>query len=567
MNNLYTYDPHLWPALLSLALAVFLGYYSWSRRKMPGATAFAFACLFGALWALGTILEISATDFSTRIFWIKFQTIWQLPSATAIFCFVLVYARLGGWLTRRNLALLAIPPFIALALVLTNDYYHLIWTGFQMEEFILKIPGAANRPLVIYAQLLAVVNVGVLVWLAIRSPRHRWPVAIMLFGQITGRVLFMLNNLIIDFLDPGEAVLLVVGLLCGTYAFALFRFHVFDPVPLARSTVIEQMTEGMLVLDLDGRIVDLNPAAEKILGEPQTELRGRPAAAILSLRHDQLVQPIKTGGLPTEITLGDKSAPRYYSLSLTSLVDHRGSILGWLLLLHDETERKGAQTQIVEQQRVMAALRERELLARELHDGIGQVLGFVGLQVQTVRKWLSEGNIEKAEPLLVRLTEVAKDTHADIRESILNLKTGAVSDWSFFPVLRQYLDSYKAYYDIHSEIFLPEGCTDIKFDPVAGIQILRVIQEALTNARKHSGARNVKVVFEMTDQRVFITISDDGRGFNSNQLKPEAGHFGLVFMRERMDQIGGSLVIDSQPGAGTTIKLEAPTAIRTEEIS
>jgi hypothetical protein len=83
-------------------------------------------------------------DFSTRIFWIKFQTVWQLPSATAIFCFVLVYAGLGRWLTRRNLILLAIPPLITLVLIVTNDYYHLIWTGFRMEEYVLKF-GTANR--------------------------------------------------------------------------------------------------------------------------------------------------------------------------------------------------------------------------------------------------------------------------------------------------------------------------------------------------------------------------------------------------------------------------------------
>jgi signal transduction histidine kinase len=113
------------------------------------------------------------------------------------------------------------------------------------------------------------------------------------------------------------------------------------------------------------------------------------------------------------------------------------------------------------------------------------------------RKWLRRYT-EKAESLLARLIEVAKDAHVDVRESILSLKAGSAQEWSFFNTLKQYLDSYQAYYGVHSEISLPEGIEEIKFDPSAGVQILRVIQEALTNARKYSGAHNVKVVFQTT---------------------------------------------------------------------
>jgi signal transduction histidine kinase len=554
----YTYDPHLWPALISLALAIFLGCYSWSRRKIPGATPFIFACLFGALWALGAALEIAAVDFSTRVLWVKFETIWQLPSATAIFCFVLEYAGMGRWLTRCNLALLAIPPLAALIFIVTNDYYHLIWTGFQMDEYILKFPGPANRPLVGYALLLALINVIVLLWLAVRSPRHRWPVGIMLFGQITGRALFLLNNFDVDLLDPAEAVLVVVGLLSSTYAFALFRFHVFDPVPLARSAVIEQMNEGMLVLDLDGKIVDLNPAAEDILRGTGTKFRGQPVAGLLPVKPDQLVQSYKAGRMPFDISLGSGKEQRYYSLNLSSLVDKRNFTLGWLLLLHEETEQKRAQSQILEQQREMATLQERERLARELHDGVGQVLGYASMQVQAINNLILSGDIDKARTALNRLREVVKDAHADVRESIINLKAGPAHDWSFLSSLKQYMGQFQTNYNIHTDISLPEDLKDNIFEPATGVQILRVIQEALTNARKHSGAQSIKVIFEPRDSRASITIIDNGCGFSPDQSKQEAGHFGLGFMRERMEQIGGSLKIDSRPGSGTVVRLEAP---------
>jgi len=98
----YIYDPHLWPPLVTAILTIVLGWYGWRRRNILGARPFAVLCLFALLWAIGSILEASAADFYTKVFWIKFQAIWQLPTATAILCFVLEYAGYGRWLTRRN---------------------------------------------------------------------------------------------------------------------------------------------------------------------------------------------------------------------------------------------------------------------------------------------------------------------------------------------------------------------------------------------------------------------------------------------------------------------------------
>ncbi len=81
----------------------------------------------------------------------------------------------------------------------------------------------------------------------------------------------------------------------------------------------------------------------------------------------------------------------------------------------------------------------------------------------------------------------------------------------------------------------------------------------MTNARQHGAARNVRVGYEQLGSHVLITITDDGAGFDPGQSNQNTrGHFGLGFMRERMEQIGGSVTIESRPGAGTTVKLKAP---------
>jgi PAS domain S-box-containing protein len=511
------------------------------------------------MWVIGSFLEIAALDFSTKVIWLKFHALWQIPMVTALSCFFLEYAGLGRFFTRRNLVLISIPAMLIFILMLTDSYHHLIWTSFSMDEYVIAQYGIATWVSIWYANLLGMVNLIALLRLTIGNPRYRWPVAIMLFGQISGRIMYVLDTFNDRIFSPGEAVLVVIGLSCSAYAFALFHFHVLDPIPLARSVVIEQMTDGMFVLDLQGNIVDLNPAATKILKKPASSLCGRVVSEVLPAGSGIEAQPGRVELAKSEICIGVDEAARYYSLGLTRLMDGRGEGLGHLLLLHDVTGQRHAQELLMQQQQVVATLRERERLARELHDSIGQVLGYVNMQAQAAQKWAAAGNTVKTVPILERLAEVAQDAHADVRESILGLRTGMASDWNFIRVLRQYLDHFQSSFGVATVLRLPEELRGDILNSVVGVQVMRVIQEALTNARKHGGAHGVKVVFEQGDGHIVISVADDGRGFSPADLNPEAGrHFGLMFMRERMAQIGGSVVIESQPGAGATIKLDVP---------
>lgn len=559
MSGSYAYSPDIWPALITLALLIYLGRYSWRRRNIPAAKPFTIACVFGGLWTLGVILELSALNFSTQIYWMKFQAIWHLPAATTITCFVLRYAGLGHWLTRSNYVLLFLFPLLCALLMVTNDFHYLIWTGFRVNGHVTGLPGRLFWAFISYGILIGLFNLSVLVWLAISSPLHRWPVAIMLVGQMIGRLGYTLDKLDTGLIGPGESVLIVVGVVSAAYAVAFLRFHTIDPVAAARRAVLLQMNEGLFALDLQGRIVDVNCRAAAILKIPENSLRGKPLTEIMPIDAELITKLENQEIGPTEIILGKDKSARQYNLNLTKLRGRHDEVIGQLLLLHDVTEQKKAQTKVLEQQRVVATLQERERLARELHDGIGQVLGYVSMQVQTALKWVRDGNKEKTEPLLERIVEVSRDAHADVRESILNLRAGSDQNWSLIPALKKYIDRFQANYGIRAELSISEGIGDHTFDPAAEVQLLRVIQEAMTNCRKHSGAHSLKVGLELDGSKACITISDDGRGFDAGQFEHgDSGHFGLVFMQERMEQIGGSLKIDSIPRGGTLLRLDVP---------
>lgn len=563
----YTFSGHLWPFFVSVMLVVVLGWYGWRHRNMEGAIPFAFGCLFSAAWALSSLLREAAVDEGAKVFWLKTATLFQLPVVTSATCFVLQYAGLKRWLTRPTLILLAIPSIITAALVLTDHLHHLAWNALPLVDGRLQPERGPGLSIALtFSYLLALVNTGVLAWLFVRSPRHRWPAALMIAGQIGARLVFEVGGRLglPSGLDPDPFVLVAVFAL---YAVALFGFHVFDPIPAARAVAIEQMLQGMLVLDVTGRIVDVNPVAARALGGGGENLRGRsldevlPADLTTKLLSGDATHTAETGRAESELGTGE--SPRLYEIEATSLTDRYQQPLGRLILLHDVTEQKRAQAQLLQQERVVATLEERDRLARELHDSLGQVLGYISMQTQAIRRRVQQGDLKEADPLLARLVQVARDAHADVRESILALRTASPDTGSFLLTLRRYLESFREHYGLTVDMDVAEDVCEPVLDSDVAAQVLRVVQEALTNARRHGEASAIGVKIERIGDRVAIAITDDGRGFDSEQADlGDQCHFGLTFMRERMELIGGGIEIDSRPGIGTRVTLDAPLGPR-----
>ncbi len=559
--------PNTWPLLASLVFIAALGLFSWWRRSVPGAKPLAIACLLGFLWMVGVVGQVAADDVSSKIAWYKFQAVWQVPAATATTLFSLEYAGYGRWLTRRVLLLLSIPPLLALLFIATNESYHLWWQGFAVGDAVRPTFGVGAWLLVGYGWTLVFVNLVVLVRLYARSPQRRWPVALIIVGQLACRALFVVYLANLDLLVPPYYLILSIMVPFTMYGIALFGFRIFDPLPRARRTAIEQMQEGMVVLDSGWRVVSVNPAAKRILGNSVGQLRGKtwqeilPAAASV---YDQNPAISSRGGpgmpLPAEIVIGNDADERCYEVDFSPLTDQHGTVVGSLLLLHDISEQRRAQTQLVKQQQMLAATRERELLARELHDNLGQVLAFVNVQGQTARLLLARGEVGAADVHLARLVEVAAEADTDIRESILGLRAPLVQQ-RLFPALSTYLIQYQQRYGIRTQLSRPPELTDGALDPLVELQLLRIIQEALTNARKHAQANSVCISFIVQDGHALVTLQDDGRGFDPQEvLGGSAGRLGLRVMRERAEEVGGRLELQSRPGQGTRVVVTVPLA-------
>jgi signal transduction histidine kinase len=212
----------------------------------------------------------------------------------------------------------------------------------------------------------------------------------------------------------------------------------------------------------------------------------------------------------------------------------------------------------------MAVTEERERIAREMHDSLAQVLGYVNTKAQATEAFLAQGQLERAEANLAQLAEAARAAYADVREGILGLRASLGEDRTFLQTLEEYLVQWQGQSGVAVALQTspPEGF-EPRLSPHAEVQVLRIIQEALTNVRKHAGAHQARVRLRIEDSFLEACVEDDGAGFDPDALtRSQLPRFGMATMRERAEAIGGTLDVASEPGRGTQVTARIPIEIR-----
>ena len=200
-----------------------------------------------------------------------------------------------------------------------------------------------------------------------------------------------------------------------------------------------------------------------------------------------------------------------------------------------------------------AILEERSRLSRELHDGPAQRLAALVMKLEVIRDALIEEKYFAALAQLVSFKRELQDAHKEVREVIDQLRILMPENPAMLPTLAQYTRDFSQDTGIPCHVYLADGYTDL--NPLTTVELLRVVQEALTNIRKHSSATQVEVKFESKHNIIKMIIKDNGCGFNP--AKSSHRH-GLSVMKERAQSIGGKLEINSAPGIGTEINVTIP---------
>lgn len=216
-----------------------------------------------------------------------------------------------------------------------------------------------------------------------------------------------------------------------------------------------------------------------------------------------------------------------------------------------------AHARTLENERHGAMLAERERIAREMHDSLAQVLGVAHLRLCALVTRPETTGAPELEAELTDLAGITKEAYHDVREAILGLHESSRTDRALLEGLRAYVEKFSRQSGVATtlESSLDD---DLALTPRSEVQVIRVIQEALTNVRKHSGARSAAVRITGTPELTRFVVEDDGRGFDLSAVPADRDGFGLHSMRERITLVKGSLTIDSAPGRGTRVIIGVP---------
>jgi signal transduction histidine kinase len=202
----------------------------------------------------------------------------------------------------------------------------------------------------------------------------------------------------------------------------------------------------------------------------------------------------------------------------------------------------------------LAVIEERARIAREMHDGLAQILGFLSCEMQTLATLMNQEKYQKVIDELDLARKRIDDAHHEIRENIISLRTTLSNHEGLSTALKEYLVEFSIQTGIEAHVV--SFCQPhIPISPLVETQLVRIIQEALANVRKHALACRVELNLSVCDDNLIVTILDNGKGF---VVAEKDRHFGLSIMSERAQSVGGELSISSKDGIGTKVEIRMP---------
>ncbi|MBN1320026.1 MAG: EAL domain-containing protein [Thermoleophilia bacterium] len=362
----------------TVLMAAGLGWYAWNNRSLAGSRSFAILISLAALWALGNACELVVADLQTKLLFANLQFIPKAFVPVAWLTMVLDYT--GRWhlLTLRRLLPLCAIPLATMVLAWTDRFHHLIRESVWLDgsgpyDVLAWTSGTWFTIHSVYCYALYAISAGLLIAAIIAGTKlhRRQPVALLLGCAIpvTWNALYYTVPALAGAHDYTPATLGIAG---AVIAWGLFRVRIFNLAPVARHALVEDMTDGVLVLDEADRVADLNASAQALIGRPASEILSRPLAECWD-SWAQIVAPYAAGASQAELQLGESGHRRHYEVKWSPLM-RRKDVVGRLVALRDVTDRVLMEENLRHQALTdgLTGLPNRALFMARLDDAIHQ---------------------------------------------------------------------------------------------------------------------------------------------------------------------------------------------------
>ncbi len=492
--------------LVTAGVSIALAHYAWKHRPIVGATLFSILMLAIAQWSLAHFGEAISQPLPAKMAWSKFQYIGIAIAPVAWLAFTFEYTGRGNWLIRRRLFWLSLIPTTTILLVFTNDWHHLVWREVSLVTTELGSQLVVQwgnwfwvHTIFSYGCLLIATIHLFTSWRYEIAALYRRQTAALLFSHLLPWLANISYLFKLTRADLTPISFSLSGLALARYA---LRFPLLDAPPISHKLVVDSISDGVLVLDKQNYIVDVNSAGQQILAP----IHPHPIGEHITTYWPDLAESLK---LPAELVVQHDETTRTYEVNISPLYDWRKRPRGRILVLHDITERK-----------LQEALRD-DLTRTMVHDLRAPISNSLfALE-------MLKGDLANSSPdskLLLEMTFANTEKTLQLVNRILDisrLESGempitAVSIYLPDLVMRV-LESLKPR-ALEKELLLINEI-DASLPPAwADAELIeRVLQNLLDNSIKftpHGGTIRISAVLDdtTTPHRLLITVSDTGPG-------------------------------------------------------
>ena len=606
----------MWPFTLILLLlfissssSAILAGYAWRKGTAVWSQAFAVMMGTASWWTLSYAIELLLPNLVGKQIINSFSSLIANTIGVSWLIFALLYTNRGHLVTRRNITILLLFPAITVLALWTNPWHNLYYA----QDFLTSVsPFLVRNPnpgfffwfQVVTSYIKVLIGIILLILAFIRWPMPYRAQAAILIGASSFP---LLANIITNFdllplpnLDYTTLAFNITGLFMF---WGLFQFRLFDLAPVARRTVVDNMADAVFVIDNQNQVVDINPSAEKLFRRTAVAIIGRPVDELVN--RPELIQQFQTvTQLHTEISTDVEDAHdgtvsrRSYDLTINPIRDQQQQLRGRLVILRDVTPQKLVEQELRQQKQLLQELAENYRLAKEeaeaanmakstflanmsheLRTPLNAIIGYSEMLQEDVEEGAYEalpGDLNRIEQsgrhLLGLINDILDLSKIEAGKMHLHLE-----QFSIVGIIQEVADT------THILIAQNNNSLTIEADDVGDIiadmtKLRQVLFNLLSNAAKftENGHIIVKATRQTADAQpsLVIEVSDTGIGMSEEQIdrlfqpfvqgdnsttrKYGGTGLGLVISRRFCQMMGGDIIVNSEPGNGSTFTIYLP---------
>ncbi|MBK8902981.1 MAG: PAS domain S-box protein [Anaerolineaceae bacterium] len=592
----WKFTPIALPVLIASLIAIFVLGYTWQRRTMRGARPLLPLMAGVVIWLVGSTLEALSFEATTRLFWSNFQFIGVVMVPTAWFMFSLVFTDRAAVLTRTNLTLLLIMPLLSLVLLWTSP-----WQQFFQVSKVLNttgpnpywewVPGPGFWLHAAYSYLLSLAGYVILARAYRQSSwLHRRQISVMLIG---GTFPWIANILFVVVRVSPFDYTPIAFLISGTaVAWGIFKVGLVEITPIIRKRVIDEMQDGMLVLDEHNRILEANPAilrmaklTEDVIGQPVNRITGRWPELRTRFQGQSFVQE------EVSLTFADGET-RHYQVSISPLHDKNDRFSGRLVMVHEITRLKQTEASLLEaKEAAEAASRAKSTflatMSHELRTPLAAIIGYSEL----IQERSEALGYEKIVPQLQQIGTAAQGLSTLIG-NILDLSKIEAERMDVVPtefsvpdLVAEVINSAQPQIAKNSNVLELDLAVNLGLMHTDRTKLRQILLNLLGNAAKftHEGAILLAARQDCSPGFITFMVKDTGEGISDEMMSKIFQPFvqadssftrvhggsglGLAISHRFCQMLGGTIEVESRLGEGTTFVVKLPTKLSSSQLT